>query len=226
MTELETNLLNALKELTIDMKIAQGNMRIAAIRDLKWEGCAEAVQPRVDAADAAIAAAEAAQPVGRNVVKFFAYDDETGFDLFDTADEAKKAAQVSIDEYRHGAGEGWPEGVENVCWGVVLGVTKEVPIADSEGNSTDWAGDRYVDYVLDDCQQPSSSQPVATTDEVKRAVEAEREACANVCENLTVSSRFDDPLGSWVIGTLDCASAIRARGNKHLQSGANSSTSQ
>lgn len=56
-------LLAALKDLAIDMKIAQGNMRIAAIRDPKWEGCAEAIQPRVDAAEAAIAAAEAAQPV-------------------------------------------------------------------------------------------------------------------------------------------------------------------
>lgn len=54
-------LLAALEDLAIDMKIAQGNMRIAAIRDPKWEGCAEAIQPRVDAAEAAIAAAEAAQ---------------------------------------------------------------------------------------------------------------------------------------------------------------------
>ncbi|WP_174874210.1 hypothetical protein [Vogesella oryzae] len=122
---------------------------------------------RVEAeADAAIAAAEAAQPVGLHASKFFAYDDETGFDLFDTAEEAKKAAQDSIDEYRHEAGEGWPEEVENVCWGVVLGATKEAPLVDSEGNSTDWAGDKYVDYVLADCQQPASAQPVAVPTDV------------------------------------------------------------
>lgn len=55
----------------------------------------------------------------------------------------------------------------------------------------------------------------AQPDEAQRAVEAEREACVKTCEDLTVPTRIDDPLGSWVIGTLDCANAIRARGNKH-----------
>lgn len=47
-------LLAALRQLLLDMVIAQGNMRDAAKRDPKWEGCAEAIQPRVDAAIAAI----------------------------------------------------------------------------------------------------------------------------------------------------------------------------
>lgn len=51
------DLLEALTELLIDMKIAQANMRSAARRDPLWEGCAEAIQPRVDAAIAAIAKA-------------------------------------------------------------------------------------------------------------------------------------------------------------------------
>lgn len=51
-------LLTALQELLTDMVIAQGNMRHAAKRDTSWEGCAEAVQPRVDAARAAIAKVE------------------------------------------------------------------------------------------------------------------------------------------------------------------------
>lgn len=107
-------------------------------------------------------AAEAAQPVGQQAGKFFAYDDETGFDLFDTAEEAKKAAQESIDEYRHAAGEGWPEEVENVCWGVVLGTTSQVELPDDYDGSNGAADyTRPVDYVLTECQQPAIAKPVA-----------------------------------------------------------------
>lgn len=50
-------LLEALQELLIDMKIAQTNMQSAAKRDPAWEGCADAIQPRVDAAIEVIAKA-------------------------------------------------------------------------------------------------------------------------------------------------------------------------
>ena len=53
-----SELLEALNELLIDMRLAQTNMRAAAKRDPAWEGCAEAIQPRVDAAIAAIKKAE------------------------------------------------------------------------------------------------------------------------------------------------------------------------
>ncbi|MCG9054427.1 hypothetical protein LH442_00225 [Laribacter hongkongensis] len=86
-------------------------------------------------------------------LRFFAYDDEVGFERFNTEAEAKKSVQESIDEYRAIAAEGWPEEVENLCWGVVLGTTKEVPLADSEGNTTDLSGDRCVDYTLTNFQQ-------------------------------------------------------------------------
>ena len=51
-------LYDALRELLTDMVIAQGNMRKAAKRDPAWEGCVEIIQPRIDAARAAIAKAE------------------------------------------------------------------------------------------------------------------------------------------------------------------------
>jgi hypothetical protein len=50
-------LLEALRELLTDMVIAQANMRSAARRDASWDGCSNAIQPRVDAALAAIAKA-------------------------------------------------------------------------------------------------------------------------------------------------------------------------
>lgn len=54
-------LMQALEELLIDMRIAQSNMRLAASRDPKWEGCAEAIQPRVDAARVALSKARGEQ---------------------------------------------------------------------------------------------------------------------------------------------------------------------
>lgn len=50
-------LMEALRELLVDVSISQANMRDAAKRDQRWEGCAEAIQPRVDAAHAVIAKA-------------------------------------------------------------------------------------------------------------------------------------------------------------------------
>ena len=99
-----------------------------------------------DLAKAAIAAAEASQAqqpptVGR---KFFIYGDDTGFDLFDSAEDAKKAAQDSIDEYRHEAGDGWPEEVERVCWGVVLGTTQQVALQDEYDGRDGWPTDDMV----------------------------------------------------------------------------------
>lgn len=44
------------------------------------------------------------------------------------------------------------------------------------------------------------------------AVTKEREACAKVCDSLFESSEpVSDESGDWVLGTKDCASAIRAR---------------
>nr|WP_315528249.1 hypothetical protein [uncultured Achromobacter sp.] len=51
------DLLQALDALFTDMIIAQGNMRDAAKRDPRWEGCAEEIQPRIDAARAVLAKA-------------------------------------------------------------------------------------------------------------------------------------------------------------------------
>jgi hypothetical protein len=55
------DIFKALDDLFTDMLIAQGNMRDAAKHDHRWEGCAEEIQPRIDAARAAIAKARGAQ---------------------------------------------------------------------------------------------------------------------------------------------------------------------
>ena len=51
---------------------------------------------------------------------------------------------------------------------------------------------------------------------VKAAVEAEREACAKVCDELVPDmSRTANDASVWDVATFDCAAAIRARGDKH-----------
>ena len=49
---------------------------------------------------------------------------------------------------------------------------------------------------------------------IAQAVEAEREACAKVCEELVPDmSRTASEASVWDVATFDCAGAIRARGN-------------
>lgn len=50
----------------------------------------------------------------------------------------------------------------------------------------------------------------------KMAAQQEREACAKICEMLTKPTTPvpGHPLDAWLLGTLDCAAAIRARGEK------------
>jgi hypothetical protein len=48
----------------------------------------------------------------------------------------------------------------------------------------------------------------------QRAIQAEREACAKVCDDLLVPVHISlDNESLWEAATLDCADAIRARGN-------------
>jgi hypothetical protein len=47
---------------------------------------------------------------------------------------------------------------------------------------------------------------------VQKAVEAEREACAKVCDDLEPDDRHEGAwIAGWCDGTDDCAAAIRAR---------------
>lgn len=92
-----------------------------------------------------------AEPVAMSL-PFFAYDSETGFERFATEAKAKQYVQDGIDECRSNMlqGEAWPSEIENLCWGVVLGTTKEIKLGDAD----DGSGDYYSDYALTDAAQP------------------------------------------------------------------------
>ena len=52
-------------------------------------------------------------------MKYFAFSPDTGFELYETAEKAKAAAQESIDQYAADAVDGWSEEVESVYWGEI-----------------------------------------------------------------------------------------------------------
>ena len=50
---------------------------------------------------------------------------------------------------------------------------------------------------------------------VKLVAAKEREECAQTCENLPIPNQFSESEGSiWDVAALDCAAAIRARGEQ------------
>jgi len=78
---------------------------------------------------------------------------------------------------------------------------------------TGWKKRKIADaqYEIHSCG-PFCDRPVCVA--VRFAVEAEREACAKVCEELVPDmSRTANDASVWDVATFDCAAAIRARSN-------------
>ncbi|MCD6621026.1 hypothetical protein [Klebsiella michiganensis] len=77
--------------------------------------------------------------------KFFMYSDEAGFETYQTREEAIKAAEEMIDDYREDAGDGWPEEAGTTRWGVIIQQATE---CDYEKPSAEngWLG--WCDYRL------------------------------------------------------------------------------
>ena len=67
----------------------------------------------------------------------------------------------------------------------------------------------YIDYDAWMASPLTKALKEAFKDKLEAAVTAEREACAKVCEDLSLSQNSE-----WEVGTLDCADAIRARGQQ------------
>lgn len=77
--------------------------------------------------------------------KFFMYSDDAGFETYQTREEAIKAAEDMIDDYREDAGDGWPEEAGTTRWGVIIQQATE---CDYEKPSAEngWLG--WCDYKL------------------------------------------------------------------------------
>ena len=64
-----------------------------------------------------LAAENVALNAGRS---YFMYSDDAGFEVYPTREEAIKAAEEMIDDYRGDAGDGWPEEAGTTRWGVII----------------------------------------------------------------------------------------------------------
>ena len=66
--------------------------------------------------------------------KYFAYDDDGGFDWYETLEEARSAAQRRLEWYRKRAGDDgeWYDEVGSLCYGQILGDVVEVPVEDGD----------------------------------------------------------------------------------------------
>lgn len=63
----------------------------------------------------------AAENVGLKAGRsYFMYSDDAGFETYPTREEAIKAAEEMIDDYRGDAGDGWPEEAGTTRWGVII----------------------------------------------------------------------------------------------------------
>jgi hypothetical protein len=111
---------------------------------------------------AAPQAVQAAVPRG---TKFFSFDPCDDLVVHGTEEAARAAAQQSIDLYREDAADGWPEEVERVCWGIVLGQAAETKL------SGDLPSDAFamgvsgslpsVDFELQSPAHPAEGVPAA-----------------------------------------------------------------
>jgi hypothetical protein len=52
-------------------------------------------------------------------MKYFSYHPENGFNLHETEEKAKQAAQNNLDYERDMACDGWSDDVHSICWGEV-----------------------------------------------------------------------------------------------------------
>lgn len=84
-----------------------------------------------------------------SIHRFFMYDPESGFETYETAEQAKSAAEDAIDWYRGEAVDGWSDEVEQVCWGEIKQDSQQVGLRPREEG--DKSGCEMIcDYQLSD----------------------------------------------------------------------------
>ncbi|XKM12703.1 hypothetical protein RCS94_06650 [Orbaceae bacterium ac157xtp] len=106
--------------------------------------------------------------------KYFSYDpDDWGFELHETAEQAKARANKSIPDYLD---DGWDDSVEQVCWGEIKEIATKINIehVDEYGYSSDghYVGVGYgysCDYELKPVHD-NNEQFMISKDELKQEI--------------------------------------------------------
>lgn len=71
-------------------------------------------------------------------VAYSSYGEDSGYVEHSTAAKAKASAQADIDAYRKEADQEWPDGIDFVCWGIVLQEARIVN-EDDDSSTCDYA---------------------------------------------------------------------------------------
>ena len=86
--------------------------------------------------------------------RYFSYDDQNNFELHDTLAEAKAAAEKALDYCSDEArSEGWPESVDEICYGELRGQVVETlrePWDTEKHGGAPEEGCERVEYALHD----------------------------------------------------------------------------
>ena len=95
---------------------------------------------------------------------YFSYDHEDGIEFHETAEAAKARAEKALEMDRDIAPDGWPENVDDSCWGEVRG--KVVETMRRPKNECDCCDcDEIVEYELIDTPNQTGLEPVHKTTE-------------------------------------------------------------
>lgn len=95
-------------------------------------------------------------------MKYFSYDPETGMEFFNTADEAKASAKNALSQFD--GSDGWPENMEDICWGEVK---QSVTMTNKRNAETGSDFDYLCDYELrDEAAHPGSQNDGEVNGEV------------------------------------------------------------
>ena len=80
--------------------------------------------------------------------KYFLYDPENGFEVFDTIEKRDAEAEDAIQAYLD---DGWDEGVEQVCCGVITRKAEKVNVTERpdviDGDGCDKDGEYWGDFL-------------------------------------------------------------------------------
>ena len=89
-----------------------------------------------------------------NMKRYFSRNDQHEFELHDTLEEAKAAAEQALEDCRDEAiGDGWSESVDDICYGVLLGAVVETErkpwnVEDFGSPPNGEEDTEYVEYAL------------------------------------------------------------------------------
>lgn len=90
--------------------------------------------------------------------QWYSIDPEQGVEVWGSPEEAKAAAESSLEYYRDRSSDGWHEQMEAIEWGELIphGWAKEVDRVEREDDDTGLCerlgADYRCDYVLEDCE--------------------------------------------------------------------------